>query len=155
LEILQPVAECVALVLYCSNVQELTLGNHGCYISHRQNDRFIAPFDRHPLEIRQSRLAVIHRSVQLRRFVLQRFGFLKTLMSPVDRLTQSLSLNRLQEIVNGMKLKRSDGVFIECGHKGNQGQPVFSYGLDHAQTIKLRHLEIKKSQVWPPVFDYL
>jgi hypothetical protein len=93
--------------------------------------------------------------VQLGGFVLQRFGFLQTVMSPVDRLPQSLSLNRLQEIVNGMKLKRSDGVFIECGHKGNQGQPVFSYGLDHAQTIKLRHLKIKKSQVGPLLFDYL
>src|SRR5712691_955362 len=62
----------------------------------------------------------------------------------IERLVEALLIERLQQIIQRINFKRTDGVLIICRHENDGGYSVRRQRFENGEAIDARHFHIQK-----------
>jgi hypothetical protein len=96
--------------------------------------------------IQSLRSIFLHGAEQLLHF-LTRGRFTQLRPRPFQRLAKSVSIERLEQVIECVVFKRSQGIAVIGSDKNDRGHLFRTDGLDHTETIQHGHLHIQKHEI--------
>jgi hypothetical protein len=76
------------------------------------------------------------------------------LESVPERRPESLAIKRLEQVIDGVDFEGSQRELVVCGDKHDHRHGLTANGLQNAESIQFRHLDIQKDQVGQRLLDH-
>ena len=71
----------------------------------------------------------------------------------LERLLEALAPERLEDVVDGAHVERTQSVMVVRGHEHDRGDPVRADALEDAEAVEIRHLDVEEHEVGPELLD--